>query len=79
MPPMQTSIECSSVVKYHSISSIGHGLPIEFNVNGSGQDYIDLTNTILYIRANITRANGDAIVDGDVVAPVNLTLHALFS
>ena len=79
VPPTQTSIESCTMVEFHPVSSIVHGLPIEFNVGGSGQDYIDLANTLLYIRAKITRANGEDIDNNDVVAPINLTLHSMFS
>jgi hypothetical protein len=46
---------------------------------GSGQDYVDLANTQLYVRAKITHGNGDPINGTDHVGPVNLTLHSLFS
>lgn len=78
MPPTQTSIENSTVVEYNPISAIVHGLPIEFVVTGSGQEYIDIANTQLYVRAKITRANGADIVDGDIVGPINLPIHSLF-
>jgi hypothetical protein len=79
VPPTQTSIENGMVVEYNPISSIVHGLPIEFSVSGTGQDYIDIANTQLFVRVKITRANGDDIVAADVVGPVNLTIHSLFS
>ena len=79
VPPTQTSIESSSYIEFHPVSTIAHGLPIEFSVSGSGQEYIDLANTLLYVRVKITRANGTDIDDTDVVGPVNLTLHSLFS
>jgi hypothetical protein len=48
-------------------------------VGGSGQDYIDLANTQLFVRAKITRANGDNIDQTNHVGPINLLLHSLFS
>ena len=47
VPPTQTSIESGGWVEYNPISSIVDGVPIEFAVGGSGQDYIDLANTQL--------------------------------
>lgn len=79
VPPTQTSIESGSVTEYNPVSALTHGLPIEFNVMGSGQDYVDLANTQLYVRAKITQGNGDPINGTDHVGPVNLTLHSLFS
>lgn len=79
IPPTQTAIEGGSYVEYNPISSISHGSPIEFSVIGSGQDYIDLSNTQLYIKAQIVKANGDQIGDDSHVAPINLLMHSLFS
>ena len=79
VPPTQTSIESGSWVEYNPISSIADGVPIEFVVGGSGQDYIDLANTQLYVRAEIVQANNTAIDNTHQVGPVNLLLHSLFS
>ena len=83
VPPTQTSVESSSIAEYNPINAITHGLPIEFNILGTGVEYIDLNNTRLFVRATITRANGnDTVSAGDApdqVGPVNLTLQSLFS
>lgn len=79
IPPTQTSIESGCFVEYNPISSLADGTPIEFVVNGSGQDYLDLANTQVYVRAEIVRANNGAIDNTHHVGPVNLLLHSLFS
>ena len=79
VPLTQTSIEFGTWVEYIPISALAHGLPIEFNIIGSGQDYVDLASTQLYVKAKITRGNDNDIDGTDHVAPVNLTLHSLFS
>ena len=79
VPPTQTSIESGGWVKYNPISSISDGTPIEFVVGGSGQDYIDLANTQLLVRAKIVRPNNNNIDNNQHVGPVNLLLHSLFS
>jgi hypothetical protein len=80
LPPTQTSIECGSWLEYSPVSSIGSSDgPIEFNVGGSGQDYIDLSHSNIYVQAQIVRADGTPIDDTDNVGPVNLFLHSLFS
>src|SRR5215470_13219495 len=79
VPPTQTSIESGTWVEYTPVSTIAHGLPIEFVVLGSGTDYINLANTMLYVAAKITKEDGSNIADTDQVAPINLTLHSLFS
>ena len=79
VPPTQTSIENGSWVEYHPLSTLASGAPIEFEINGSGEDYIDFANSYLHVRAKITLPNGDDIDDGAAVGPVNLFLHSLFS
>lgn len=79
VPPTQTSIESGVWVEYNPISSITDGIPIEFAVTGSGQDYVDLANTQIFVRAQILRANNAVIDNTDHVAPINLLMHSLFS
>ena len=57
VPPTQTSIESGMYVEYHPISSLSNGAPIEFDVSSSGDDYIDLTNSLLHVRAKIIKAD----------------------
>src|SRR6266536_3598812 len=78
VPPTQTSIESSNVIEYNPVATISDGTPIEFNVIGTGQDYLDLANTQRYIKAHIVRPNNIPIDQTDHVGPVNLFLHALF-
>jgi len=40
----QTSIEEASVVEYHPISSLANRAPIDFDIPGSGEQYIDSTD-----------------------------------
>src|SRR6267154_215520 len=79
VPPTQTSIESGGWVEFNPISSLADGVPIEFVVSGSGQDYIDLANTQLYVKAEITQGNGQPIDNTHQVGPINLLLHSLFS
>jgi hypothetical protein len=59
VPATQTAIESGIYVEYHPISSLIGGAPIEFDVNASGDDYLDLSNSFLCVRAKITRDNGN--------------------
>ena len=78
VPPTQTSIESGSFVEYHPVSSIGDGGPIEFDVQSSGQFYLDFANTQLHVRAKITKADGTDLDADSPTGPVNLFLHSLF-
>lgn len=78
--PTQTSIESGSFIEYHPIAALTNdNTPIEFNISGSGQDYLDLGATQLYVRAEITRSNGAPLEATSQVGPVNLFLHSLFT
>ena len=79
VPPTQTSVENGNWIEYHPLTSVGDDSPIEFEINGNGEDYIDLANTMLYVRAKVVRMNGNNIGDDTPVGPVNLFLHSLFS
>ena len=76
---MQTSIEDSTVVEYHPISSIQNKGPIEFDVTGTGDQYIHVSNIQLYIWAKITKADGTNLDPNSTAAPINLLLHSMFS
>jgi len=79
VPPTQTSMEQGNWVEYHPLTTLTDGSPIEFDITGSGEDYVDFANTALYVKAKITAANGDDLADDAAVGPVNLFLHSLFS
>ena len=79
VPPTQTSIESDTFVECNPISTISQGTPIEYSVTGAGQDYLDLSSTQLYVRAQIVKATYEPIDNNDAVGPTNLFLHSLFS
>ena len=79
VPPTQTSMEQGSWVEYHPMTTVTDGSPIEFDISGTGEDFIDFANTMLYVKAKVTLNNGDDLADDAAVGPVNLFLHSLFS
>ena len=79
VPPTQTSVESGRWVEYHPVSSITANSPIEFEINGSGEDYLDFANTYLHVRAKITKAAGADLADDSKTGPINLFMHSLFS
>ena len=76
IPATKTSISKGQWIEYHPISNITDSGPIEFYVSGTGDKYLDLARTQLFVKAKITKANGTADTQ---VGPVNLFLHSLFS
>ena len=79
IPATQTSFHQGQWIEYHPLSNITDTGPIEFNVSGTGEEYLDLARTQLYVKAKITKANGTALDADTQVGPVNLFLHSLFS
>jgi hypothetical protein len=78
-PRTQTSVESGMYVDYHPVSNITGGAPIEVDVNATGEEYLDLANSLLHVRAKIIKANGEDLEAASTVGPVNNFLHSLFS
>jgi len=53
--------------------------PLEFYVTGTGEDYLDMTNVMLYVRARVTTNAVADIATNSTAAPVNLLLHSMFT
>ena len=81
VPPTQTSMEQGSWVEYHPLTTVRDGGPIEFEISGSGsgEDYIDFANTVLYVKAKITANDCTNLAADAAVGSANLFLHSLFS
>ena len=58
VPPSQTSLEEGSFTEYHPVSVLTSTGPIEFTISAEYSNYIDLTNSFLYVRASVTTAAG---------------------
>ena len=79
LPPTQTAVDGSQWVEHSPVSTITSSSPIEFIVSGSGEDYMDLNNTLLEVKACIKTTNNSPVDAAVLVAPINNTLHSLFS
>ena len=90
VPPTQTEIESTQWIEHRPITTLSDSSPIEFVIIGSGEEYVDLSETYLQVRAKIVKANegnldqtkdANGVVTGNdaAVGPVNLWLHSLFS
>lgn len=89
LPPTQTVIEKGHWVQYHPIANSSDGGPVEFLISGSGEDYIDLSETRIYVKAKIVSSEGkdlkvnttdsDGKTTENKIGPINLFLHSLFS
>ncbi|XP_071035346.1 uncharacterized protein F54H12.2 [Parasteatoda tepidariorum] len=78
MPPTQTAIEKGQWSEYHPISNIHDGLPIEFNISGTSEEYLDLSATQLYVKVKVLKDN-KPLPENEKISPCNLFFHSLFS
>ena len=82
LPPTQTSIENGKWVQYKPLATVTDDSPIEFVVPGHGDEYTDLSQTMIQVTASIRTSTGAKITEDAInnsVGPVNNWLHSLFS
>ena len=79
VPLTQTVIEKNGYLEVAPLSAISDTAPLEFFIAGTGDDYLDLNNTMLYLRLKITRPNGADIVHPARVALINYPGATIFS
>ena len=79
LPPTQVSIEKSQWVEHRPLASIGENSNIiEFLVNGTGEEYVDLSETYLHLNIQVFNKDSTPLVAGADVAPINLIAHSAF-
>ena len=77
--PTQGSVVSNRCETYNPVASISDGGPVEFRITNADPDtYLDLGNTLLYVKAKIVKGDGSDLKVEDQVAPVNLWLHSLW-
>ena len=79
IPPTQTAVERSYDVEFLPTSALQEGGVVEFYCPATTEDYIDLKNSRLYVRARIVRSNGTEMEANERVAPVNNLLQSMWS
>ncbi|XP_070152489.1 uncharacterized protein F54H12.2-like [Polyergus mexicanus] len=84
LPPTQTSIESSQWIHYKPVTSLSDDSPIEFVIPGHGEEYLDLTHTMLSLRVRVeTPGDSTGHTAGTsataTIGPVNHLLHSMFN
>ncbi|XP_021376987.1 uncharacterized protein F54H12.2-like [Mizuhopecten yessoensis] len=80
VPPTQTSVEDGYWQQIGTVTSVNDGGPYTFKISGSGEDYLDLGNTNLFVKVKLVKKDDGAALAADSnVAPTNLFLHSLFN
>lgn len=75
-PPIQTSIESSLWDNIEPNSSWNTNSVITFNISGSNDKYVDLSQIKLYIKLEIKKS--DLSIGDKKISTVNNLLHSLF-
>jgi hypothetical protein len=79
VPPTDTAVQVREWIEFRPINQINDDSALEFNVVPQSTGYMDLSRSKLNVKLKITKADGRSVIEDDVVALVNLPLHAMFS
>ena len=77
-PGMQTDVKGNYKVDYYPVSTITAGAPIEFSIDGSSEDYIDVNDITLSLKLKVLKSDGTDITAADKVGLNNLPISTLF-
>lgn len=79
-PPNQVALQKIYFSETRPISSFdADDAPLEFAIPGSGNEYMDLRRSRLYLKAKITKSDGTALTNLEKTGIINLPLQSLFS
>ncbi|XP_062589967.1 uncharacterized protein F54H12.2-like [Saccostrea cucullata] len=82
VPPTNIALEDSKWEEYYPISSTldSETAPIEFEIKGQGDHYLDLSQTYLQLVCKFTKDDGSNLTGANSTSsPVNNILHSLFT
>ena len=79
IPPTQTTIENGKWVEYFPLTNITDATPIQFHLQGSPDEYTDLSQSLLHLQVKVVNGDGTPLGDDAKVAPTSLFMHSLFS
>ena len=73
-------IESASFVDVNPQTSLSENAnTIEFYINGSETEYLDMNDTVLYLRLSVVGGDGKPLNAASAVTPSNFFMNALFS
>lgn len=78
-PPNQVALQKIYFSETRPISFDADDAPLEFAIPGSGNEYMDLRRSRLYLKAKITKSDGTALTNLEKTGIINLPLQSLFS
>ena len=79
-PIPQVVVENASFIDVYPIESVKNAQVINFRISGNETDYVDLNNSLLYIRLKVVNSkDGSLITAAMKIAPDNYMFYSLFS
>ena len=79
LPLTQVVMERSLWIDVYPVVSLDGNSPIEFSFSSGQDEYLDLNDTVLYVKLKVTKTDGTNLDAASVATPGNLTLASLFS
>ncbi|MCG8112750.1 MAG: hypothetical protein N0E59_18490 [Candidatus Thiodiazotropha taylori] len=79
LPPNQVAVLKRYFEDVRPISQYNGLNPLTFEMNLQGDVYTDLSKSKLFLKVRILRSDGSRLGPDDLVSPVNLMFHAMFS
>ncbi|KAK3083338.1 hypothetical protein FSP39_019979 [Pinctada imbricata] len=82
VPQTMSVLEKAQWEEYYPLNAIDNrnaGAPVEFEIKGHGEDFLDLAQTYVYIKLKITQTNGTDLANDTQTTPVNNFLHSMFN
>ena len=79
LTPIQPSFQKGKFIDYHPLTSLSDGEPIEFKVSGSGNEFLDLARSYLYIKVKVSKADGFNLGGVSTVGFANYPIACLFN
>ena len=82
VPQTMSVLEKAQWEEYYPLNAIDNrnaGAPVEFEIKGHGEDFLDLAQTYVYIKLKITQTNGTDLAADTQTTPVNNFLHSMFN
>ena len=77
-PPTQAMILSGYYVDTYPLNNIDNDTPIEFEIKGSKDEYIDTGKTYLHVLVQVTDDKDKPLANNEECAPVNNLAHSLY-
>jgi hypothetical protein len=77
-PPTQAMITGGYYVHVYPLNNIDNNTPIEFEIKGSKDEYVDKGKIFLYVIGCLVDDKGNPIANTTICGPVNNFAHSLY-